>query len=79
MKLKISTDWVVIGESILNKRYKWNDNYEEDLEEFKNYIKREIEEQEMYYEYENKKFIKQLLEEFFPDRKPFDKWFDFEE
>ena len=55
------------------------ENYEEDLEEFKNYIKREIKEQEMYYEYENKKFIKQLLEECFPDRKPFDKWFDFEE
>jgi hypothetical protein len=33
----------------------------------------------MYYEYENKKFIKEILEECFPDRKPFDKWFDFEE
>jgi len=55
------------------------ENYKKDLQEFKETIQQEIEEQEMYAEYENKKFIKELLEECFPDRKPFDKWFDFEE
>lgn len=55
------------------------ENYEQDVQKFIETIQQEIREQEMYYEYENKKFIKQLLEECFPDKKPFDKWFDFEE
>ena len=47
------------------------ENYEEELQE--------IQEQEMYNEYQNKKFTKQILEECYAEKKPFNKWFDFEE
>lgn len=54
-------------------------DYKEEIEEFKKHIKQEIEEYEVFAEYQDKKMIKEILEECYPHLKPFDKWVDFEE